>query len=410
MHRAVKAALLAGALSVVPGAAAQASAGDYVRDQVIVKFAPGTSSALQDTVARAAGALGQVGSVAANGAEILRVAGDPATVAAALNRSQLVEYAEVDRILRATAIPNDPRFGELYGIHNANDADLDGPEGWDLAGLSAFPSSGGPLVGIVDTGIDRAHEDLAGKTVVCGGVTSFGLFGLFGGNNAITDGSRCDDDNDHGSHVAGTIAGIANNGRGVAGVAFNSPLAICKALSSAGTGSTTGVANCITYLKNKGAKIISMSLGGGASTTLQQAVQGAYANGNGALVVAAAGNDGNSTVNYPAGYAEAMSVAATDSSDRRASFSNANSDVEIAAAGVNVLSVKRGGGYVAFSGTSMATPHVAGAAAVVLGRNPSLNAAGVRSRLTTFADDLGAAGRDTSFGFGRVNLNRALGG
>ena len=408
MHRAVKAALIAGALSVVPAAAAQASAGDYVRDHVIVKFAPGTSSALQDTVARAAGALQQVGTVAANGAEILKVAGDPATVAASLNRSSLVQYAEVDRILRAAAVPNDPLFGQLYGINNANDADLDGPEGWDLAGLAGFPTSGGPLVGIVDTGIDRAHEDLAGKTVVCGGVTSFGLLGLFGGNNAITDGSRCDDDNDHGSHVAGTIAGIANNGKGVAGVAFNSPLAICKGLSSAGSGSTTGVANCITYLKNKGARIISMSLSGGASSTLQQAVQNAYAGGNGALIVAAAGNDGNTSTVYPAGYAEVVSVAATDRNDQKASFSNANADVEVAAAGVDVVSVKRGGGYVSFSGTSMATPHAAGVAALIAGRFPSLNAAGIRSRLDAGVDDLGAPGRDTSYGFGRLTLTKAL--
>jgi thermitase len=151
-----------------------------------------------------------------------------------------------------------------------------------------------------------------------------------------------------------------------------------------------------------------MSLGGGASTTLQQAVQGAYANGNGALIVAAAGNDGNTAVNYPAGYPEVVSVAATDSNDAHASFSNTNSDVEVAAAGVNVLSVKRGGGYVAFSGTSMATPHAAGVAALIRGRFPSLTAAQARSRLDAGVDDLGAPGRDTTFGFGRLNLVKAL--
>jgi subtilisin family serine protease len=113
-------------------------------------------------------------------------------------------------------------------------------------------------------------------------------------------------------------------------------------------------------------------------------------------------------VNYPAGYAEVVSVAATDSADRRASFSNANADVEIAAAGVGVLSTKRGGGYVAFSGTSMATPHVAGVAALIFGDNPGWTAAQVRAKLDTSVDDLGTPGRDTSFGFGRVNLLKAM--
>ena len=114
-----------------------------------------------------------------------------------------------------------------------------------------------------------------------------------------------------------------------------------------------------------------MSLGGGASTTLQTAVTQRLQQRHGTLIIAAAGNDGDATLNYPAAYAEVVSVAATDRNDARASFSNANADVEIAAAGVNVLSTKRGGGYVAFSGTSMATPHVAGVAALIAAKNPS---------------------------------------
>jgi thermitase len=223
----------------------------------------------------------------------------------------------------------------------------------------------------------------------------------------VTEGS-CTDQNDHGTHVAGTIAAKANNGVGVAGVSFNSQLAICKALNAAGSGTTAGVANCITYLAGKGVKIISMSLGGGASTTLQTAVTNAYRNGTGTLIIAAAGNDGDATLNYPAAYPEVVSVAATDSADKRASFSNANSDVEIAAAGVNVLSTKRGGGYVAFSGTSMATPHVSGVAAVIAAKNPAWSAAQIRTKLDSAVDDLGTPGRDPSFGFGRVNLVKAV--
>ena len=398
----VRAAGLAGVVFFLLASGAQAA--EYDADSVIVKFKPG-APVVGDVV----------GSISANGAKVLRVAGDPADVAARLNRSANVLYAEPNFIMRTQAIPNDARFGELYGFNNTGqgggspDADIDAPEGWDLAGLGAFPGAGGVKVGIVDTGIDSAHEDLSGKTVNCAATTP-GLI-VIGGDPNPVESRGCADDNDHGTHVAGTIAAKANNGVGVAGVAFNASLAICKALhGAAGTGSTAGVANCITYLAGKGAKVISMSLGGGASTTLQTAVSNAYQNGNGALLVAAAGNDGNSTVNYPAGYAQVVSVGATDNRDAKASFSNANADVEVSAPGVNTLSAKRGGGYVSFSGTSMATPHASGVAAVLWQLNPGQTAAGIRSLLTQRVDDLGAAGRDTSFGFGRVNLCKAAGG
>ena len=121
------------------------------------------------------------------------------------------------------------------------------------------------------------------------------------------------------------VAAKANNGIGVAGVDFNAGLVMCRALGGPlGSGSTADVANCITWVSDKGAKVISMSLGGGDSTTLHQAVQYAWKNGNGALVVAAAGNDGDSTLEYPAAYSEVVSVAATDNHDARASFSKSS--------------------------------------------------------------------------------------
>jgi subtilisin family serine protease len=301
-------------------------------------------------------------------------------------------------------VPNDPLYGQLYGL-----SQMQAPTGWDEGGLGSFPTGNGVKVGIVDTGVDQTHEDLAGQTVNCAGVNSFGVLGLIGGDPTIVNG-KCTDDNDHGSHVSGTVAAIANNGKGIAGVAFNSRLAECKALNSSGSGSTTGVANCIVWAAQQGVRVISMSLGGGASTTLQQAVQTAWNGGNGAVVVAAAGNDGNSTVEYPAGYPEVVSVAAIDSNSAHASFSNTNSDVEVSAAGVNVLSVKRGGGYQTLSGTSMATPHAAGVTAVLWQLFPGDTAQGIRNRLDGAVDDLGTAGRDTSFGFGRVNLCKAAGG
>lgn len=426
MHPAVKAGLLAGLLTLGSAGGAQAAqrgsvsakavlgAGSAVKvappaakgsafdaDTVIVKYREGLSAVARTALERAAGVTAQAGSVAGVGATVLRISGDPVATAARFDRAPGVLYAEPNFTLRATAVPNDPRFGELYGIDNANDADMDGPEGWDAFGVGAFPATGGAKVGIVDTGIDAAHEDLVGKRVDCGDATG-GTLGLVGGG-AVRNGA-CADDNDHGTHVAGTIAATANNGKGVAGVAFSSQLGICKALGGPlGQGSTAGVANCITYLSERGAKVISMSLGGGASTTLQQAVRNASGS---SLLIAAAGNDGDGTLNYPAAYPEVVSVAATDRNDARASFSNANADVEIAAAGVDVLSTKRGGGYFTLSGTSMATPHVAGVAALIAGRTAGGPSAW-RSKLQASVDDKGAAGRDPQFGFGRVNLAKA---
>ena len=397
--------------TALPACAASASAATYGYDDdtVIVQFRPGTSAIQKNAVLGGATVIGTINGL---GADVVRVSRDPAVVAAVLNRSALVRYAEVNKTLRASAIPNDARFGELYGLNNTGqgggtpDADIDAPEGWDLAGLGTFPNSGGVKVGIVDTGILATHEDLTGKLANC--AQSRGLGGLLSGS--IQEGS-CADDNSHGTHVSGTITGNANNGKGVAGVAFNSPIAMCRALGGPlGSGSTADVANCITWLKDKGASVISMSLGGGASTTLQNAVNYAWQNGNGALIVAAAGNDGDSTQNYPAAYAQVVSVAATDNKDARASFSNANADVEIAAPGVDVLSSTNSSNtsYGLKSGTSMATPHVAGVGALIRTRNPTFTAAQARTKLDAAVDDLGAAGRDQQFGFGRVNLVKAM--
>ena len=387
---------------------ATAQAARYDTHTAIVKLRSGVSTAERLALFDSAGVTREVGSVAGVGANVVRVSGDPAVVSRRLNRSALVAYAEPNFILRATAVPNDPLFSELYGFNNTgqtggtSDADIDAPEGWDAAGLGGFPAGGGVKIGIVDTGIDQTHPELSGKTVDCG--ASFG--------GIVTSGA-CADDNMHGTHVAGTIAAKANNATGVAGVAFNSNLSICKALyTAAGTGLTSDVAACIAWVHARGAKVISMSLGGGASTTLQNAVAAAWENGgaNGSVLVAAAGNDGDSTVNYPAGYAQVVSVAATDHNDARASFSNTNADVEIAAPGVNVLSTIPGGQYAELSGTSMATPHVSAVTGVIWQLFPGSTASSIRSRLDAAVNDLGPAGRDATFGFGRVNLCKAAGG
>jgi thermitase len=402
----VLATALVAVLSLVMASAA--SAASYDSDTLLVKFRSGTSAAQKRAALAIPGVGSDRGQIGGIGTHVVSVSGDPAVLARILSRSAVVKYAEPNFILRAQATPNDPMYVQEYGLNNigqtggAADADIDAPEGWDLAGLGAFPASGGVKVGIVDTGIDKTHPDLAGKAVGC--ATSYNAGLLL--HNGV-----CADDNGHGSHVSGTISANTNNATGVSGVAFNSPIVMCKALATAaGTGLTSDIANCINWVAAQGVKVLSMSLGGGDNSTLKAAVQNAYNNGNGVLVVAAAGNDGDATLNYPAAYPEVVSVAATDNRDHRASFSNANSDVEVAGPGVNIESTYTGGLYMSLSGTSMATPHVAGVAAVIADLNPTANAATLRSKLDAAVDDIGPAGRDTSFGFGRVNLCKAAGG
>ena len=177
------------------------------------------------------------------GAAVFAVDGDAAAAARALERSPLVAYAEPNKTLRTQAAPNDPLFGELYGMDQ-----IDAPEGWDAAGLGSFPSTGGVKVGIVDTGIQSVAPGPGRQGRRLREVA--GLLPIFSGT--IQEGT-CADDNGHGTHVAGTITANANNGVGVAGVAFNSPLSICKALGGPlGSGSTADVANCITWAARQG--------------------------------------------------------------------------------------------------------------------------------------------------------------
>jgi thermitase len=366
----------------------------YAPHTLLVAFDTGVPTLLRAAVHRANGGI-VANNLGFQDVDVVQLPSgiDPAVAAQAYQTSPLVDFAEPNYVFTATGVPDDARFPTMYGLDK-----IDAPEAWDAAyGPATFPSTGGIRVGVVDTGVDRNHADLGAKVKACAqALTNLGLL----------QNGTCADDHGHGTHTAGTIAALTNNGIGVAGVAPNADLAICKALNVAGSGFTTDIVKCINWLRTTGgARIISMSIGSTGSTTAFDRELSA-ASAAGVLLVAAAGNDGNSTSNYPAAHADVVSVAATDRDDARASFSNCNADVEISAPGVDVLSTAPGGGYQTMSGTSMATPHVSGAAAVVMWQK-GLTASQTRALLTSSVDDLGSAGRDACFGFGRLNLARA---
>ena len=211
----------------------------------------------------------------------------------------------------------------------------------------------------------------------------------------------------HGSHVAGIIAARTNNGVGIAGVAPKVRVMAVGVFAPPGYGTFADEIEAILYAVDEGAKVINLSLGSNAySRGEQMAVE--YAVRHGVVVAAAAGNDGRELYHWPAAHEAAIAVAATTATDGHAGFSNLGDFVDVAAPGVSVWSLRAGGGYLPLSGTSMATPHVAGLVGLILARNPTLAPAEVRAILENTATDLGAPGWDKAYGYGRVDALAAL--
>ncbi|MGN7310215.1 S8 family peptidase [Alkalicoccobacillus gibsonii] len=243
----------------------------------------------------------------------------------------------------------------------------------------------GVRVAILDSGIST-HSDLT----------------IRGGVSFVPGEPTTADLNGHGTHVAGTVAAL-NNSIGVIGVAPSADLYAVKVLGANGRGSVSGIAQGLEWAAANNMHIANMSLGSDApSTTLERAVN--YATSQGVLVIAATGNNGSGSVGYPARYANAMAVGATDQNNRRANFSQYGTGIDIVAPGVNVQSTYPGNRYASLNGTSMATPHVAGAAALVKQRYPSWNATQIRNHLKNTATNLG---NSSQFGSGLVNTEAA---
>jgi thermitase len=407
---------LALALALAPGAHAdgaparpaalssvvdQALALGYHPSSVLVGFTPGVTTAQRTLAHTLTG--GTVARRMANlNLEVVQLpAGvDPRQAVARYQAQPGVAYATLNRVARLLSEPNDVLFGQQWGFDNTNDFDIDAPEAWDRAyGPGNFPSSGGTRVAIIDTGIDRGHAEfaVAGKVQSCAGATT--------GLGIVINGS-CQDDNLHGTHVAGTVGATTNNTAGVAGTAPDAQLAVFKALNAGGVGFYADVVAGIDWAIQSGARVISMSLGGPDDPALAAAVQ--RATNAGLLLVAAAGNDGDETLSYPGAYPQAFSVAATNSGGALADFSTCNAAVDIAAPGEDIWSTLPGNAYGPLNGTSMATPHVSGAAALVMSER-GLSAAQTRQVLTSTGVGF-STGRGGSCpgSLPHLNLNNAL--
>ncbi|MCB9759006.1 MAG: S8 family serine peptidase [Alphaproteobacteria bacterium] len=307
------------------------------------------------------------------------VAGDP-----------LVEVAEPEVRFEATGFPNDPMWDKQWNMRL-----IDAPAGWRAG------SGRGVKVAVLDTGVSVV-EDLPEARVV-------------GGKSFIRGAKTPADDHGHGTHVAGTIAQATNNAAGVAGVAPEVTIVPYKVLNGMGFGSSDGIAAAVDEAVDQGAQVINLSLGGGHSAVLHKAVNEAVARG--VVVVAAAGNTGRRGVGCPGHAEDVIGVSAVGPDDTRAFYSTYGPGVEIAAPGgdtrqadggvlQDTIDGKGGHAYRAFQGTSMATPHVAGAAAVLIGMG--LDAEAATTALYATAVDRGDPGFDEVYGHGRLDLGAAV--
>ena len=317
---------------------------------------------------------------------------------------------EANAIIETQRTPNDTQYSSLYGMTM-----IKAPQAWDIT-----TGSSNVVVAVIDTGIDYTHPDLIDNISTNAGEIrgngvdddGNGFVDDYYGYDFINSDSDPMDDHFHGSHCAGTIGAKGDNGRGVAGVNWTVKLMAVKVLNSSGSGTLASVAAGMNYAVKRGVKIMSMSLGTPSySATLENAI--INAKNAGVLVVAAAGNSSQNTdisPNYPSASAQdnVLAVAASNSSDTIAYFSNwGPTSVDLAAPGESILSTYLGGQYAYASGTSMATPHVAGMAAMLLAVNPTLTYGQMKSILISTVDPLSAMTGKMVSG-GRANLYKAV--
>ncbi|WP_144649547.1 S8 family peptidase [Bacillus cereus] len=358
---------------------AETSSTDYVPNQLIVKFKQNASLSNVQSFHKSVGA-NVISKDDKLGFEVVQFSkGTVKEKIKSYKNNPDVEYAEPNYYVHAFWAPNDPYFKNQYGLQK-----IQAPQAWD-----SQRSDPGVKVAVIDTGVQGSHPDLASKVIY--------------GHDYVDNDNTSDDGNGHGTHCAGITGALTNNSVGIAGVAPQTSIYAVRVLDNQGSGTLDAVAQGIREAADSGAKVISLSLGApNGGTALQQAVQ--YAWNKGSVIVAAAGNAGNTKANYPAYYSEVIAVASTDQSDKKSSFSTYGSWVDVAAPGSNIYSTYKGSTYQSLSGTSMATPHVAGVAALLA--NQGYSNTQIRQIIESTTDKISGTG--TYWKNGRVNAYKAV--
>ena len=385
---------------------------EHVPGELIVKFKDANSNKAAQLIRSLGGNVKY--QFHTRGAQVVKFANlksndDLLKTAKELNARSDVEYVEANTIIHVNAVPNDTDFAQQYGMHNTGanggtaNADIHAVDAWDIS-----TGSKNVVVGIIDTGVDYTHPDIAPNYWANPGESGLDANGKDKRANGIDDDGNgyiddyrgwdfANNDNDpmddhaHGTHCAGVIGAHGNDGVGVTGVNWNVSIVGLKFLTGGGSGTLEDAVKAIEYANTLGLNLTSNSWGGGGfSPTMKDAI--AAADARGILFVAAAGNDSSnndSTPSYPASYevANVISVAASDNKDQMAYFSNSGvRTVHVAAPGVDIYSSVPGSKYQKMSGTSMATPHVAGLAALVKAGIPDATASQIRARIINGVD------------------------
>ena len=369
-----------GKLEKVTSSSHSVAKDDYIKGEVIVKFKDDVSATQQSNALNNVNAKVKADTDAVNSSFLVLEVGNVDAVVKDLNNNPNVEYAEPNYVLNATWTPNDTYFSPSYqyGLFNT-DAD----HAWDVTRGSSSQE-----IAVLDSGVDYNHPDLDGKVIR--------------GYDFVQRDWTPQDQNGHGTHVAGIAAAETNNATGIAGMAPNTKILAVRVLDANGSGSLANIADGIIYATDAGAEVINLSLGCDCDTqTLENAVN--YAWNRGVVVVAAAGNDGVSTTFEPASYTNVIAVGAVDSNNRKASFSNWGNWVDVMAPGVDIASTYPNNSYVYMSGTSMASPYVAGQAALLKSQGKSN--AQVRAAIENTAVYMSGVGRQVEHGLINVNAS-----